>query len=148
MKKHRRFAIRPVAAVNSDINVTPLVDVVLVLLIIFMVVTPLLEKNIGVRTPATEKVEQVTEVPPDQIVVYVDAKGQMRINATQVSTADLVPKLKQMLDLRADKTVFVVADDKLRYPTCVSVLDGTRAAGAQILGFATDAPDPSLFGPM
>ena len=100
------------------------------------------------RTPATEKVEQVTEVPPDQIVVYVDAKGQMRINATQVSTADLVPKLKQMLDLRADKTVFVVADDKLRYPTFVSVLDGTRAAGAQILGFATDAPDPSLFGPM
>src|SRR5262249_42103324 len=136
--------------VNSDINVTPLVDVVLVLLIIFMVVTPLLEKNIGVRTPSTEKVEQVTEVPPDQVVVYVDAKGELRLNTEQVSFGDLVQKLKPILDAKlvADWIVFIAADDKLGYAKFVSVLDAAKAAGAKTLGFATDPPDPAMFGPL
>ena len=69
MRHHRKLAVQPAGRVNSDINITPLVDVVLVLLIIFMVVTPLLEKDIGVRVPATEQVEERTEVPPDQLVV-------------------------------------------------------------------------------
>ena len=70
MKRHkhevRRLFVRPATGTNSDINVTPLVDVVLVLLIIFMVVTPLLEKDIPVRTPTSEKVEEVVDVPQDQ----------------------------------------------------------------------------------
>src|SRR5436190_4436436 len=89
--------------IKSEINVTPLVDVVLVLLIIFMVVTPLLEKNIGVRTPTTEKVEEVQDIPPDQVVVYLDAKGGLRINATVMTQAEFVGKLKDMLAVRADK---------------------------------------------
>jgi biopolymer transport protein ExbD len=146
MKKHKSFTIKPVAGMNSEINVTPLVDVVLVLLIIFMVVTPLLEKNIGVRTPTTEKVEEVQEVPPDQIVVYLDAKGGLRVNATTMEQTEFVPKLKEMLAMRADKTVYVVAEDRASYAKFVSILDGSREAGATTLGFATDAPDPALFG--
>src|SRR5436309_2498784 len=88
--------------IKNEINVTPLVDVVLVLLIIFMVVTPLLEKNIGVRTPTTEKVEEVQDVPPDQVVVYLDAKGGLRINLTTLSQAEFIPKMKDMLAVRAD----------------------------------------------
>jgi biopolymer transport protein ExbD len=145
MKKHKSFAIKPVAAMNGDINVTPLVDVVLVLLIIFMVVTPLLEKNIGVRTPTTEKVEEVNEVPPDQVVVYLDAKGGLRVNSTILTQAEFIPKLKDMLAVRADKTVYVVAEDKASYAKFVAILDGSREAGAKTLGFATDAPDPALF---
>ena len=145
MKKRKGFTIKPAQGMNSDINVTPLVDVVLVLLIIFMVVTPLLEKNIGVRTPTTEKVEEVQEVPPDQVVVYLDAKGGLRINSTVLSQAEFVGKMKDMLAVRADKTVYVVAEDKVSYARFVSILDGSREAGATTLGFATDAPDPALF---
>ena len=145
MSKRKSFAIKPAASMNSDINVTPLVDVVLVLLIIFMVVTPLLEKNITVRTPTTEKVEQVQEVPPDQVVVYMDAKGGLRVNSTVMTQGEFVTKLKGMLDARADKTVYIVAEDDVNYAKFVSILDGSKEAGAQMLGFATDPPDPGLF---
>jgi biopolymer transport protein TolR len=134
------------ASTQSDINITPLVDVVLVLLIIFMVVTPLLEKNIPVRTPNSEKVEQATEVPPDQLVVYVDKNGSMRINSDHVEPAELSARLKTKLDVRADsdRVVFIVADDLLSYATLVSVLDAAKLAGADVLGFATEAPTPEV----
>jgi biopolymer transport protein ExbD len=118
---------------------------VLVLLIIFMVVTPLLEKNIGVRTPTSEKVEQVQDIPPDQIVVYMDAKGGIRINSSTMTQNEFVSKLKAMLDVRGDKTVYVVAEDQVNYAKFVAILDGSREAGAQTLGFATDPPDPAMF---
>jgi biopolymer transport protein ExbD len=145
MKRARTFALKPVAGVNAEINVTPLVDVVLVLLIIFMVVTPLLEKDIGVRTPAVEKVEDRADVQPDQIVVYLDAKGGLRVNASSTKPDEFAEKLKEILAARSDKTIYVVADDRAAYARFVSVLDQSRAAGARTLGFATDAPDPVLF---
>jgi len=149
MRKHRvkTLFVRPPSSTNSDINVTPLVDVVLVLLIIFMVVTPLLEKDIPVRTPDSEKVEQVQEIPPDQLVVYVRKDGDVRINSEAVSDAEFVGKLKARLEPKAtiDRIVFIVADDTCNYGKFVHVLDGAREAGAETLGFATDAPDPALF---
>src|SRR5271170_2127363 len=148
-RKHqvRRLFVRPAGGTNSDINVTPLVDVVLVLLIIFMVVTPLLEKDIPVRTPDSEKVEDVTNVPPDQIVVYVNRTGEMRINSDHVGDEDLVGRLKALLDPKAsvDRIVFIVAEDGCNYGKFVHVLDGARTAGAEVLGFATDRPDPAMF---
>src|SRR4051812_50059620 len=122
-KKVRQLRVTGSAGANSDINVTPLVDVVLVLLIIFMVVTPLLEKDIPVRTPSAEKVEQIAEVPPDQIVIYINRKGDMRLNNDHVTTGDYVPRLKQILDVKApiDKVVFIVADDELNYGKLVTV---------------------------
>jgi biopolymer transport protein TolR len=147
MHKHKKVGVQPSGAINTDINVTPLVDVVLVLLIIFMVVTPLLEKDIAVKTPATEKVEVQTEVPPDQLIVYVDASGGIRVNTESISSGELVKKLKPLLEVKqpADRIVFVVADDKLNYGKFIAVLDGTKEAGAKTLGFATDAPDPAMF---
>jgi biopolymer transport protein TolR len=151
MKKHKRevrkLFVRPASSTNSDINVTPLVDVVLVLLIIFMVVTPLLEKDIPVRTPNSEKVEEVVEVPQDQLVVYVNKDGALRINSEQVAAADFVGKLRGALASKAevDRIVFIVADDTCNYGKFVHVLDDAREAGAQVLGFATDRPDPALF---
>ena len=149
MSKHKkgRFGGVGGAAINTEINVTPLVDVVLVLLIIFMVVTPLLEKDIAVKTPSTEKVEVQTEVPPDQIIVYVDARGELRLNTENIAQGQLATKLKPLLDVKqpADRIVFVVAEDKLNYAKFVAVLDTTKEAGAKTLGFATDAPDPTMF---
>ena len=140
MKKGKRIAVKPQSNMNGDINVTPLVDVVLVLLIIFMVVTPLLEKDIGVSLPNTEKVEEVTEVPPDQLVVHIDRAGELKLNYNPISVEELQEALEKKLKLRAanDKTVFIVAADEAAYPRLVAVLDKARQAGAETLGMATD----------
>ena len=128
--------------VRSEINITPLVDVVLVLLIIFMVVTPLLEKDIGVRVPATEQVEQRALVPPDQLVVHLDAGGEITINADRVARDDYVGRLRGLLAARpgSDKLVFVTADDAASYGTLLAVIDGAKEAGAQVIGMATEIP--------
>ncbi len=139
MSKLRRLAVTPQSQPTSEINVTPLVDVVLVLLIIFMVVTPLLEKDIGVKVPETQQ-EEVTETPPDQLVVELAADGSLKVNTDAVSPEDYVGKLREILDQRADKTVFIAADDGAPYPALVHVLDGAKQAGALTLGMATDAP--------
>lgn len=133
--------------VMGDINVTPLVDVVLVLLIIFMVVTPLLEKNIPVHTPKSEQVEEVQDVPPNQVVVYVNKECRLRVNADPVEPEQLVGKLKTLLEPKAlpDRIVFIVSQDECNYGKFVRVLDGAREAGAEMLGFATDPPEPSIF---
>ena len=143
----RKIHTQPAGHINTDINVTPLVDVVLVLLIIFMVLTPLLEKDIAVRTPSTEKVDVVSDVPPDQLIVYVNSQGELKLNTEVIANSELVSKLKPLLDGKApdDRIVFVVADDKCNYAKFVAVLDGTKEAGAKTLGIATDAPDPAMF---
>jgi biopolymer transport protein ExbD len=149
MRKHKakQLFVRPSSHTNGDINVTPLVDVVLVLLIIFMVVTPLLEKDIPVRTPDSEKVEDVQNVPQDQIVVYVNRNGEMRLNTDKIGESDFVPRLKVLLDPKAevDRVVFIVAEDGCNYGKFVRILDSAREAGAETLGFATDRPDPAMF---
>ncbi|MFO0679956.1 MAG: biopolymer transporter ExbD [Polyangiaceae bacterium] len=139
----RRISIKPANRASGDINVTPLVDVVLVLLIIFMVVTPLLEKDINVTVPSTEKVETMTDVPPDQLVVRIEANGDFKLNNVAITPAEYVDRLKERLATRAenDKIVFIQADDAANYPRLVAALDGARKAGAQTLGMATDPPE-------
>jgi biopolymer transport protein ExbD len=137
----RRQWVKPQSAPNSDINVTPLVDVVLVLLIIFMVVTPLLEKDIEVRVPETEVQEQNTPPPDDQLVVSLDENGNIKINADQMPSQDeYVNKLKRILAAkpREERVVFFMADDKTNYGKLVIALDGAKAAGAHVLGMATE----------
>ena len=137
--------MRPTGGTNSDINVTPLVDVVLVLLIIFMVVTPLLEKDIPVRTPNSEKVEEVTEVPPDQIVVYVNKGGDMRINSESVAAEEFVGKLKGALASKVDSRPRRVHRRRRRLQLRHASSTSSTARGKrerEVLGFATDRPDP------
>jgi biopolymer transport protein TolR len=126
-KKHRTLAIRSTSHSNSEINVTPLVDVVLVLLIIFMVVTPLLEKA-----------DEPDEVPPDQIVVRVAAGDELFINQDKVTPAEYVEKLKARIAGKppGKKLVFIMADDAALYARLVTALDGAKAAGADTLAMA------------
>jgi biopolymer transport protein ExbD len=147
----RKF-VKPSTPPNSEINVTPLVDVVLVLLIIFMVVTPLLEKDIEVRIPETEETP-LTEVPPDdtQLIVKIDPAGNYTINTEQVTPDEYVNRLKRMLSAkkREDRIVFFVADDKANYGKLVAAFDGAKQAGAFVLGMATEdipvaAPAPAV----
>ena len=139
-RKTRKFKVAPMSMPNSEINITPLVDVVLVLLIIFMVVTPLLEKDIEVRVPDQEKVDQPEEIPQDQLVVSITKDGQLSINADKVSAAEYVEKLSRALAAKAkgERLVFFTADDETNYGKLVGALDGARQSGAEILGMATD----------
>ena len=137
----RRQFVKPSTPPNSEINVTPLVDVVLVLLIIFMVLTPLLEKDIEVRIPETEEVPPPPDDTPDtQLIVKLDPAGAYTINTEPVSEADYVSRLKRMLGAKKkeDRIVFFVADDKANYGKLVAAFDGAKQAGAFVLGMATE----------
>ncbi len=147
MAKPRKW-VKPATPPNSDINVTPLVDVVLVLLIIFMVVTPLLEKDIEVRVPETETEENPLPEPQDdtQIVVQVTEAGEYSINTEKITSGEYVNRLTAMLKRKKkdEKVVFFMADDKASYGKLVAALDGAKSAGAQILGFATEIPKDAV----
>ena len=148
-KKIRKFSVKVSQAMNSEINVTPLVDVVLVLLIIFMVVTPLLEKDIEVRVPDSDDIEEISDVPPDQLVVSLDAEGNLKINADQITAPEYVEKLKRMVAAkpRGERLVFFMADDLTNYGKLVTALDGARQAGAETLGMMTEKIEPALAPP-
>jgi len=136
----KRQWVKPQSRPNSDINVTPLVDVVLVLLIIFMVLTPLLEKDIEVRVPETE-VENIQPDTNDQLVVQLTEAGAIKINAeTMGGQEEYVTRLKRILAAkpREERVVFFMAEDKANYGALIGVMDGAKTAGAVVLGMATE----------
>jgi biopolymer transport protein TolR len=114
---------------KSDINITPLVDVVLVLLIIFMVITPLLQMGYDVKVPPKANVDQ-PQVSLDQLIVSITPQGQIYLNKSQVTPQQLTQQLADILKNRAsnNKTVFFSADDSVSYEDCAKVMDLVRNA--------------------
>ncbi len=147
----RKIALVPTGRPNSDINVTPLVDVMLVLLIIFMVVTPLMEKDIPVRIPETEQVAEPSAVPPSQLVVSVTGAGEIFLNSEKVAESALGERLARVLAARAhgDRLVFFNADDQAPYALLIRGLDAARRAGAETLAMMTEPlPGPATATPV
>jgi biopolymer transport protein ExbD len=142
MRTHNRKLVLPQGQANADINVTPLVDVVLVLLIIFMVVTPLMNKELEVRLPLREDEAVVEEGDPHQVMVAVSSEGQLTLNGEPVSEADYIPRLMRVLAAKraGDRLLFFTADDRAPYGKVVAALDGAKAAGAEVLGLMTAPP--------
>ncbi len=140
MRKLRKFHVDVPAQPKSDINVTPLVDVVLVLLIIFMVVTPLLDKMLRVRVPDATEQEQQQPQDNTQVVVSVDPDGNIAINSDKIPDQQYVDRLAHIMSARAhgDRLVFFTADDKAKYARLIVALDGARKAGAEILTMTTE----------
>jgi biopolymer transport protein ExbD len=125
--------------VNSDINVTPLVDVVLVLLIIFMVVTPMLTRGYDLDVPQKmENVDIPEEVLADQLIVTYTAEDGIYINKDKVSRDSLSTTLQQILSGRRKKSVFFAAARQLNYGDVVNVLDVVRNSGAEAIGLVTE----------
>jgi biopolymer transport protein TolR len=118
-------------SVRSDINVTPLVDVVLVLLIIFLVTMPILMRELDLEIP--RKTDDVVE--PDmqeaQIVLTVGFDGTLKLNDLDVGKFDLAEKIRDQLKNRRDKIVFVGFDDELKYGEAVQYMDIVKGAGAE-----------------
>jgi biopolymer transport protein ExbD len=122
--------------VRSDINITPLVDVVLVLLIIFMVMTPVLLKKMDLQVP--EKVDSdVQTSASDQVVLSIAADGTVAINKEPVPRESLAVKMTDVLHARREKVVFFDIDDRANYSEVVKIMDDTRGAGAKVLGIMT-----------
>lgn len=127
------------ANVNSDINVTPMVDVMLVLLIIFMVITPMLQKGVSVDLAKTDSPIKMPEADKeDAMIVAVMRDGQIYFNSDKVTAEQLTDKVKDRLANKADKRVFVKADAGAKYGTVVSVVDDVRSAGVDQLGLLTE----------
>jgi biopolymer transport protein TolR len=125
--------------VNSDINVTPMVDVMLVLLIIFMVVTPMLQKGVSVDMAKVNNPEQMPDADKeDALLVSVTRDGQVYFGSDQISIDALTTKVKDRLANKPDKRVYVKADMRARYGGVVQVVDAVRAAGVDDLGLLTD----------
>ena len=125
--------------VVSDINVTPMVDVMLVLLIIFMVITPMLSKGVSVDLVKTQNPTAMQAADKsDAIVVAVTRDGKTYLNTTQMPADQLPGKVKDMLTNRLDKMCFVKADSRARYEKVVDVVNNLRAAGVDQLGLLTE----------
>jgi biopolymer transport protein ExbD len=123
-------------AVRAEINITPLVDVVLVLLIIFMVMTPILLKELGVQVP--EKVDVRAEVPPgEQVVLGVAADGALTLDRAPLPRDQLAPRIRALMSARREKVVFFDVAEAANYGEVVGVMDECRGAGAEVLGIVT-----------
>ncbi len=128
------------AKVSSDINVTPMVDVMLVLLIIFMVVTPMLQKGISVDMAPVNNPEQMPDADKeDALLVSITRDGKVYFGSDQIQDVDnLTTKVKDRLANKQDKRVYVKADMRTRFGGVVKVVDSVRAAGVDDLGLLTD----------
>jgi biopolymer transport protein TolR len=127
------------AKVNSDINVTPMVDVMLVLLIIFMVVTPMLQKGVSVDMAKVNSPNPMPDADKeDALLVAVQRDGKVFFGTDRIEVADLTEKIKDRLANRTDKRVFLKADARAKFGAVVEVVDNVRAAGVDQLGLLTD----------
>lgn len=123
----------------ADINVTPLVDVMLVLLIIFMVTAPMLHQGVSVALPKTATTNLPSSVE-DPIILSITRDGRYYINETAVARGLLRDRLNAFLRTRKDRTVFLKADRALSYGTVVETLDILNRMGIESLGMITETP--------
>jgi len=130
---------------KADINVTPLVDVMLVLLIIVMLIAPMLQKGIDVNLPEAENTGDKPDTA-DQTVVHIDRESKLYVNAKLVNESDAITRLQAILETKADKIVYLKGDKDAPYSAIMKMMDALRGAGIETVGLITEKKGGNIGG--
>jgi biopolymer transport protein TolR len=127
---------------TNEPNVTPMIDVLLVLLIIFMIVVPMSRKAIDIQLPDPTQQPQPDQKPPDQIVLEVLPGNQFAVNKQPVTKAQLGQRLQEIFAPRPDKIIFIKGDTTVKYQDVIWAMDVARGAGVKVIGVPPKAEAP------